>query len=117
MPTQQERRDSERVSCNFVCPLRLTKPAGAGVVKLIERHGYAINRSSRGMLLLVPEKVNTCQVLEIQAPSEVKTEPCTKLVEVCWTRPIAVDAGVKLYLAGTCVLFEFPTPRQSSQTC
>lgn len=35
------------------------------------------------------------QVVEIQVPSEVRKEQSTKLVEVCWTRPIQVDAQDK----------------------
>jgi hypothetical protein len=62
------------------------------------------------MLLLLSEEVNQRQVVEIQVPSEVRKEQITKLVEVCWTRPIPVSAHVKMYLAGTRFLFEFPTP-------
>jgi len=110
MPTQQERRDSERLPCKFVVPFKLTKPADPSTVKLSEGHGHAINRSDRGMLLLLPEEVDTRQVVEIQVPSEVRKEQNTKLVEVCWTRPIPVDARVKMYLVGTRFLFELPVP-------
>ena len=110
MPTQQERRDSEHLPCKFVVPFKLTKPADPSTVKLSEGHGHAINRSDRGMLLLLPEEVDTRQVVEIQVPSEVRKEQNTKLVEVCWTRPIPVDARVKMYLVGTRFLFELPVP-------
>jgi hypothetical protein len=116
MPTQQERRDSERVPCKLVCPFELTTPAGDDAVKLTMGSGHVINRSGRGMLLLLPEKVNKRQVVEIQVHSELRKEPSTKLVEVCWTRPISVDAQAKMYLAGTRFLFELPTPSQSPQT-
>lgn len=52
------------------------------------------------------------QVVEIQVPSEVRKEQITKLVEVCWTRPIEVDTQDKMYLAGTRFLFELPVPGQ-----
>jgi hypothetical protein len=68
------------------------------------------------MLLLVSEEVNQRQVVEIQVPSEVRKEQITRLVEVCWTRPIPVSAHVKMYLAGTRFLFELPDPGQSPQT-
>jgi hypothetical protein len=68
------------------------------------------------MLLLLPEKVNKRQVVEIQVPAKAKKKPSIKLVEVCWTRPIPVDAGVKMYLAGTRFLFELPAPGQWPQT-
>ena len=62
------------------------------------------------MLLLLPEKVNTRQVVEIQVPSKAKKKLRTTLVEVCWTRPIPVGTRVKMYLAGTHFLFELPFP-------
>ncbi len=79
MPTQQERRDSERIPCKLVCPFELTKPAGADAVTLSEGYGHAINRSVRGMLLLLPENVNKRQVLEIQMPSEERKKQSTTL--------------------------------------
>jgi hypothetical protein len=85
-------------------------------VQLTMGSGHAINRSRRGMLLLLPEKVNKRQVVEIQVPSEARKEQSTKLVEVCWTRPIPVSAHVKMYLVGTRFLFELPAPGQSPQT-
>ena len=115
MPTQQERRDSERVPCNLVCLFELTTPAGADTVKLTTGSGHVINRSGRGLLLLLPKKVNNQQVLEVQVPSEVRNEQTTKLMEVCWTRPIEVDAEAKMYLAGTRFLFELPPAGQPPQ--
>jgi hypothetical protein len=115
MQTQQERRDSERVPCKLVCLFELTTPAGADAVKLTTGSGHVINRSDRGLLLLLPEKVNNQQVVEIQVPSEVRKEQTTKLVEVCWTRPIEVDTQDKMYLAGTRFLFELPPPGQPPQ--
>ncbi len=85
-------------------------------VKCSEGHGHAINRSVGGMLLLLPEKVNKRQLVEIQVRSKAKNKQSVKLVEVCWTRPISVSAQIKMYLAGTRFLFELPVPRQSPQT-
>ena len=113
MPPRQERRESERVPCKGAYPYELMKPADA---ELSEGHGHSINRSIGGMLLLLPEKVNRRQVFEIQVPSKASKESSTKLVEVCWTRPIPVSARVKMYLAGTRFLFELPAPGQSPQT-
>jgi hypothetical protein len=115
MATQQERRDSERIPCKLVCSFDLTTPAGANAVKLTTGSGHVINRSGRGLLLLLPEKVNNHQVVEIQVPSEVRKEERTQIVEVCWTRPIEVDAQDKMYLAGTRFLFELPPPGQPPQ--
>ena len=110
MPTRQEQRDSERVPCKLVLPFEMMKPVNPSEVNLLEGLGHAINRSVGGMLLLLPEKVNKRQVVEIQVPSKVKTKQSTKLVEVRWTRPIPISAQAKLYLAGTRFLFEIPAP-------
>lgn len=110
MPTKQERRDSERVSCNLVCPFELTKLVDSSTVKLTKGSGHVINRSVKGMLLLLPAEVNARQVVEIQVPSKAKKKQNTKLVEVCWTRSVPVSARVKMYLAGTRFLFEIPVP-------
>ena len=78
---QQERRDSKRVSCRQSCTYELMKPVDRSIVKLSEGHGHAINRSVRGMLLLLSEEVNQRQVVEIQVPSEARKEHITKLVD------------------------------------
>jgi len=62
------------------------------------------------MLLLLPGQVKKRQVVEIQLPSKAKKKQSTKLMEVCWTRPIPVSARVKMYLAGSRFLFELPVP-------
>ena len=116
MPTRQERRESARVPCKFVCPFEVTKLVAPSTVKLIKGSGHAINRSVKGVLLLLPQPVNTRQVVEIQVSSKAKKTPRTTLVEVCWTRLIPVTARVKMYLVGTRFLFDLPAPAQSPQT-
>ena len=111
MPTRQERRSSERVPCKLVYPFELTKLVDSSTAKLITGSGHVINRSIRGLLLLLPEQVNNRQVVEIQLLSKAKKKQSTKLVEVRWTRPIPVSARVKMYLAGSRFLFELPLPR------
>ena len=116
MPTQQERRDSERVLCMRAYPYELTKPVDSSTVKLTEGYGYSINRSVGGMLLLLPEEVDKRRVFEIQVPSEVRKERITKLGQVCWTRSIPVSARLSIYLVGIRFLFELPAPDQLTQT-
>lgn len=110
MPTQQERRDSDRVPSMRACPYELTKPTGSDAVKLSKGYGYSINMSVGGMLLLLPQKVGKRQVFEIQVPSEAKKKERTKLVEVCWTHSIPVSARVNMYLVG--IRFVFTPPAQ-----
>jgi hypothetical protein len=115
MPTQQERRDGERKACRLVYPYELTKPVDKSTAQLLDGHVYAINRSVRGVLLLLPEEVDKRHVFEIRAPSKARREQIIELVEVCWTRPIPVSARVKMHLVGTRILFEPPAPGQSPQ--
>jgi PilZ domain len=108
MPNQQERRNNERVHCRLACLYELTKPVDSSIVKFSEGYGHSINCSGSGMLLLFPEEVDQRQVVEIQVPSEATKHQITKLVEVCWTRPITVSARVTMYLVGIRFLFELP---------
>ncbi len=105
MPPQKERRDSERIPCRQTCPYEMTTPLDSGTVRFSEGHGHAINKSVGGMLLLLPEQVTKRQVVEIHVPSEARSEEVTKLVEVCWTRPVRVASQVNMYLAGTRFVF------------
>ena len=116
MQGAQERRDSKRAPCRLVCLFKLTKFVDKSTVKLTKGSGHAINKSVRGMLLLLPVPVNRGQVIEIQVPSGARKMPRTKLVEVCWARPIPVSTRVKMYLAGTRLFFELPAARQLPQT-
>jgi hypothetical protein len=109
------RRNSKRARCRFVCPFKLTKFVDKSTVKLTKGFGHAINKSVRGMLLLLPVPLYKRQVVEIQVPSEARKTPNTKLVEVCWARPIPVSTRVKMYLAGTRFFFELPASRQLPQ--
>jgi hypothetical protein len=112
----RKRRDSKRAPCRLVCPFELTKFVNKSTVKLRKGFGHAINKSVRGMLLLLPVPLNRRQVVEIQVLSEARKTLSTKLLEVCWARPIPVSDRVKMYLAGTRFLFELPAPRQLPQT-
>ena len=111
----EERRDSKRAPCRLVCLFKLTKFVDKSTVKLTKGFGHAINKSVRGMLLLLPVPLNKRQVVEIQVPSEARKTLSTKLVEVCWARPIPVSTRVKMYLAGTRFFFELPASRQLPQ--
>ena len=111
----EERRDSKRAPCRLVCLFKLTKFVDKSTVKLTKGFGHVINKSVRGMLLLLPVPLNKRQVVEIQVSSEARKTMSTKLVEVCWARPISVSTRVKMYLAGTRFFFELPASRQLPQ--
>ena len=115
MEGAQERRDSKRAPCRQVCLFKLTKFVDKSTVKLTTGSGHAINKSLKGMLLLLPVPLHRRQVVEIQAPSEARETLRTKLVEVCWARPISLSDRSKMYLAGTRFFFELSAPRQLPQ--
>lgn len=96
------------VGYRALLPTYLTKPVNSGTVKFSEGHGHSINCSGSGMLLLLPEKVDQRQVFGVHVRSEAKATHITKVGEVCWTRPIPVNACVSLYLVGFRLLFEVP---------
>ena len=95
----RERRDSKRAPCRLVCPFKLTKFVDKSTVKLTTGSGYAINKSLRGMMLLLPVPLNRRQVVEIQVPSEARKTPSTKLVEVCWARPLPISDRVNNFIS------------------
>ena len=116
MRTGQKQRKSARVPSMQAYPYELIKLVEGNTVQLTEGSGYSINKSVGGMLLLLPVEVDERQVFQIQVPSEARNEDLTKLGEVCWTRPIPVDACVTMYLVGIRFLFKLPVPCQSLQT-
>lgn len=116
MAPQQERRESERVSRIRPCTYELSKFSGSDTVELSEGHAFTINMSSGGMLLLLSQVVGERQVFEITAPSLADEEHTTKVVEICWTRPLPVSTHITMItmqLAGVRFLFEPPTPIRS----
>src|SRR5262245_56333941 len=111
----RKRRESRRAPCRLVCLFKLMRFVDKSTVKLTNGFGHAINTSVRGMLLLLPVPLYKRQVVEIHMPSEARKTLNTKLVEVCWARPIPVSDRVKMYLAGTRFFFELPASRQLPQ--
>jgi hypothetical protein len=110
MALQQERRDSERAFRIRSCTYELSKFSGSDTVELSEGRAVSINMSSGGMLLMLPQMVEQRQVFKITAPSVADEEHATKVVEVCWTRPLPVSSThIPMYLAGVRFLFEPPT--------
>jgi c-di-GMP-binding flagellar brake protein YcgR len=108
MLSQQDRRDSVRVSCIQVCPYELTKFSSQDKVELSKGWVFTINMSVGGLLLLLPQPIDEKQILEIKAPSIADERRATRLVEVCWTRSLPVTARTTMHLAGARLLFEPP---------
>ena len=110
--TRQDRRDGKRVPCIQVCPYELAKFSNQNKVDLSKGRGFTINGSVGGLLLLLPQAVDQKQIFEIKGPSIPDMRCATRLVEVCWTRPLPVTARTTMHLAGVRLLFE-PPPNRS----
>ncbi|THJ24750.1 MAG: PilZ domain-containing protein [Nitrospira sp. CG24E] len=108
MTTEHKQRENKRVSSMQEHPYALIRHVDGSTVRLIEGSGYSINTSVGGMLLLLPEEVAKRQIFEIQVPSETRNEQLAKLGEVCWTRPIPVEASADMHLVGIRFLLKLP---------
>ena len=109
VPAPQERRDSERIPVVRPCSYQFSRFSGDDSVELSEGVTLCINMSSGGMLLLLPQVLLEEQVFEVNAPSVRTEESKTKLVEVCWTRPLPLGVGAGIHLVGVRFLFELPS--------
>lgn len=111
MPGQLEHRGSQRTTCHLAVPFVVTQSGERRELSVSEGVGHALNESKGGLLLLLPETVKERQIVEIQTPAEPSRKQVTKLVEVCWTRPLKLTAQKTLCLAGSRFVFEVPTPQ------
>ena len=107
VPPAQERRNNERITSIGMCSYELSKLCGSDRIDLSEGRAITLNISREGMLLLLPQAVDEKHLFEITAHSVADEKKTTKLVQVRWTRPLAVT-GDSLHFAGVQCLFEFP---------
>jgi len=105
---QQDRRNGERIPCVQVCPYELTKFSSHDKVDFSKGHGFTINVSVRGFLLMLPQPLDEKQIFGNKAPSEADKKRATRLAEVCRTRPLPVTVRTTMHLAGVRLLFEAP---------
>jgi len=108
MPTQPERRHSERVPLIRTCPYELSTIHGTETVDLSQGHAFSINVSGQGMLLLMSQAPKTKQLLEVRAPSTTGEQSKLKVAEVRWTSQIQADDEGTMHLVGVRFLFEAP---------
>jgi hypothetical protein len=58
---------------------------------------------------MLPQAIDEKQIFEIKSPSVAGQNHSTKLVEVCWTRPLPVNVRNTMHVAGVRFLFEPPS--------
>lgn len=88
------------------CRYEITEMRGGSPLMLHEGYGLSVNVSEDGMLLLLPQPARTEQVFEVEDPSTAGPPGETRVVEVRWTREVAIDGEGSLYLAGVQFLLE-----------
>ncbi len=99
MSSSPHRRHWPRGALVTPCCYFLTDTSDPGSVRYLQGDALSINVSSGGMLLLVGHPTRERQILEIRVPTPAGTTAPT-LAEVRWTKPIPVEEGESLYLAG-----------------
>lgn len=93
------RRQWPRGALVTPCSYFLTDTSDPGSVRYLQGNALSINVSSGGMLLLVGHPARERQILEIRVPTAAGTTTPT-LAEVRWAKPVPVEEGEGLYLAG-----------------
>jgi hypothetical protein len=94
-------RRAERTTLIRPCLYEMTESDGRESVMLHEGYALSVNVSSGGMLLLMPQPPQVHQVLEVATPScDNSKTPLPALVEVRWTKEVAVERDGSLCLAG-----------------
>ena len=91
---------SERTLLLRACPYRLTQPRDEDRLSLYDGHAVSVNVSQEGMLLLMSQEPPPTRVFEVLAPASAAASPSPSLVEVRWSRPVAVDEEVQGWLVG-----------------
>jgi hypothetical protein len=108
MPTQPERRSSERIPLVRPCVYEFSTVRGSESIDLSQGNAFSVNVSGQGMLLLMSQSPQREQVLEVQAPSQSGEKTRLKVGEVRWTSPVQAGDEGTMHLVGVQFLFEAP---------
>ena len=108
MPTQPERRRSERIPLVRPCPYEFSTIHGTDSIDLSEGRAFSVNVSGEGMLLLMSQAPQKKQVLEVQAPSKTGDQTNLKVAEVRWTSPVQAGDEGMMHLVGVQFVFQPP---------
>lgn len=98
-PVRSERRREIRRPRIIPCTYGLMRAVDRDGGILEEGRGTEVNDSLTGMRLLLGIAPSKGQLLEIHSDHSTH-ERAICLVEVCWTKPLRVDAEGALYLVG-----------------
>ena len=83
----------------------MSESLGGDAIAIHQGDALSVNLSRRGMLVLMDQNPPVHHVFEIQVPAST-WGGTTRVVEVCWTRQLPIEALEKRYLVGVKFLFD-----------
>ncbi len=101
----QQRIRNERIAFMRPCWYEMSELLDRDSMVLHRGYAFSVNISSGGMLLFMAQEPQVRQVFEVHVPQPIERVNPQTLVEVCWTRRIAIDAADSVYLVGVKFLF------------
>lgn len=94
-----ERRQEVRVDGSKVCGYSLCESIEGEQAVIEEGEVYSLNRSERGILVLMGSRPRNRQLLELHVP-QARWEYAVNLYEVRWTKILPVESHGNLFLVG-----------------
>jgi hypothetical protein len=89
-PLHHRQPRSQRVPIMRPCPYEMSRFPDEKSVVLSQGDALAVNISTRGILLLMPQVPDLKQVFDIRLPIAVNRVGPPTVVETCWTRQVSI---------------------------
>ena len=94
-----ERRGEARMDYRYMCSYGMLQAIEKESVLIEQGMGFALNRSTEGMLLLMGQAPHAKQMIEV-CTSRYAWSRTVNVFEARWVRPIQVESLGNLYLVG-----------------
>jgi hypothetical protein len=94
-----DRRREVRVDGSKVCAYGLCEAIGGKRIVMEQGEVYSLNRSERGILVLMGNQPRNQQLLELHVP-RARWEYAVNLYEVQWSKILPVESHGNLFLVG-----------------
>ncbi|MDF0651265.1 MAG: hypothetical protein P0121_07315 [Nitrospira sp.] len=98
------RRREMRVGEQKVCSYSRCESFDGEQVTIEQGEGYCINRSEHGILVMIGERPQQRQLLELHV-AETRWEYSMSLYEVQWTKMLPIESNGELFLVGCRLIF------------
>ncbi len=103
-PRRVEMRMNETKACTY----HLCEPIDQDQVSILHGEAYCVNRSGRGILVMMGDQPRAGQLLEVRL-RESQWRYSASVYEVRWMKPLSIESQGDLYLVGCRLLFR-PAP-------